>query len=87
MYLWPCEVFKGLKVSVATPGDAVKVMPFPSIKASPLEFSHTEVGMAARPEMTLCMIQIRVNSDPATWLPEILTVAEMGTEGTAGKMV
>ena len=69
-------------------GGVAIVMSFPGITGSlPSAFIHIAVGMAARPEISSDTVQVRVNSDPATLLPELLTVAEMGSEGTADNMV
>ena len=92
LYILSCEVLKGLKVSIVTAslslGASVAIVMFPPvIIGSPLALSHIAVGMLVRPEMVSLMTQVRVNSDPATLLPELLTVAEMGSEGTAGNMV
>ena len=46
---------------------------------SPSALSHLTVGMLVRPEMVSVTTQVRVNSDPATLLPELLTIAEMGS--------
>ena len=49
--------------------------------------SHIAVDMLVRPEITSDITQVRLNSDPATLLPDLLTMAVMGSEGTAGHMV
>ena len=67
-------------------GGVAIVMSFPGTTGPPLEFNHITVGMATRPEISLDTVQVRVNSDPATLLPELLTVAEMGSEGTANNI-
>ena len=92
LYALLCETLKGLKVRVVTAslllsvGVAI-VMSLPVTMIPPLALSHLAVGMLVRPEMVSVTTQVRVNSDPATLLPELLTVAEMGSEGTAGNMV
>lgn len=42
--------------------------------------------MSAKPEMVSDITQLRVNSNPATALPELLIVAEMRFEGTEHKI-
>ena len=46
------------------------------------ESSHAAVGMLVRPEMISDTVQVRLNSDPATGLPDWLIVAEMAFSGT-----
>ena len=41
------------------------------------ESNHAAVGMSVRPEMTSDTVQVRLNSDPATGLPDWLMVTEM----------
>ena len=92
VYTISCEVFRGLKVNVVMAtlslgGGVAMVMSFPGITDPPSRFSQNAVGMATSPEISSDTVQVRVNSDPATLLPELLTVAEMGSEGTAESMV
>ena len=92
VYSPSCEVFRGLKVNVVMAtlslgGGVAMVMSFTGITGSSSRVNHIAVGMAKRPEISSDMVQVRVNSDPAASLPELLTVAEMGSEGTAGNMV
>ena len=47
------------------------------------EFSHVAVGMLVRPEMTSDTVQVRLNSDPVTGLPDWLMETEMAFSGTA----
>ena len=46
------------------------------------ESSHAAVGMSVRPEMTSDTVQVRLNSDPATGLPDWLMETEMTLSGT-----
>ena len=46
------------------------------------ESSHAAVGMLVRPEMTSDTVQVRLNSDPATGLPDWLMETEMAFSGT-----
>ena len=46
------------------------------------ESSHAAVGMSVRPGMTSDTMQVRLNSDPATGLPDRLMVTEMAFSGT-----
>ena len=46
------------------------------------ESSHVAVGMVVRPEMTSDTVQVRLNSDPATGLPDWLMEAEIVSSGT-----
>ena len=96
MYRPSCVVFKGLKVRMDTatlsPGGGVAmVMPSPGTTGVPDAFneasSHIAMDMLVRPEIASDVTQVRVNSDPATVLPDLLTAAVMGSAGTAGHMV
>ena len=92
VYTLSCEVFRGLKVNVVMAalslGDGVAmVMSLPGITGPSSTLNHIAVGMAIRPEISSDMVQVRVNSDPAILLPELLTAAEMGSGGTADNMV
>ena len=46
------------------------------------ESSHAAVGMLVRPEMTSDTVQVRLNSDPATGIPDWLMETEMAFSGT-----
>ena len=90
VYTVSCEVLRGLKVNVVMAtlslgGGAAMVMSLPGITGAPSRLNHIAVGMATRPEISSDIVQVRVKSDPATLLPELLTVAEMGSEGTVGR--
>ena len=89
VYSVSCEVLRGLKVNMelatrSLGGGVAMMMSFPDITGPlPSAFIHIAVGMATRPEISSDTVQVKVYSDPATLLPELLTVAEMGSEGTA----
>ena len=68
-------------------GGVAMVVSFPGSTGSPSGFNHIAVGMATRPVISSDIVQVRMNSDPATLLPELLITAEMGSEGTAGNMI
>ena len=90
LYALPCEVLKGLKVREVTASlplgvGVTIVIPPPVTMTPPVALSHLAVGMLVRPEMVSLTTQVRVNSDPATLLPELLTIVEMGSEGTRGR--
>ena len=67
-------------------GSVAMVMSFPGITGLPSVFNQIAVVMATRPEISSDIVQFKVNSNPATLMPELLIVAEMGSEGTAGHM-
>ena len=54
----------------------------PEVTGSPSAI-HMAVGMLVRPDMASVITQFRVNSDPATGLPERVTLKERGSGGTA----
>ena len=92
VYTPSCKVFRGLKVNAEMAtlllgGGVTMVMSFPGITGSPSEFNHIAVGMATRPDISSEMMQVRVNSDPAILWPDLLTAAEMRSEGTTDNMV
>ena len=92
VYSPSCEVLRGLKVNVVMAtlslgGGVAMVMSLLGITGPPSGFNHIAVGMKARPVMSSDTVQVRINTDPATLLPELLIVAEMGSEGTAVNMV
>ena len=68
-------------------GGVAMVMSLPGSTGPPSGFNHIAVGMKVRPVISSDTVQVRMNSDPATLLPELLIVAEMGSEGTAVNMV
>ena len=82
LYVTALIVLKGLIVSVVSAtispgGGVVMVMSSQVTMTSPSMFIHCAVGLFIRPGIST-MMQVRLNSDPATLLPEVLTVAEMG---------
>ena len=74
VYAMSWEVFKGLKFKIAVAlvslRDVVRVIPFPEVTGSLLIPSHIALGMLVRPGMTSVITQVKVNSDPATMLPD-----------------
>ena len=86
MYTFPCEALRGSKVKVAVAvalsADISMAISPPEVTGSPSAI-HMAVGMLVRPDMTSVILQIRVNSDPATGLPDRVTLAERGFGGTA----
>ena len=46
------------------------------------ESSHAAVGMSVKPEMASDTVQVRLNSDPATGLPDRLMETKMAFSGT-----
>ena len=93
LYVPSCEALRGSKVNTDTATspvlDVAMVMPLPEVTGTPVSVmsSHIALGVSVRPERVSDIIHFRMNSDPATVLPVVLTVAVMESEGTADNRI
>ena len=77
------EVRTGSKVNTATAIPSVLVTLTAPGTTSPSALIHMTSGMSVRPGISSDTTQVRLNSDPATRLPDILMSVEMARVGTA----
>ena len=84
VHVYPPEyqVRTGSKVNTATAIPSVLVTLTAPGTTSPSALIHLISGMSVRPEISSDIIQVRLNSDPATRLPDILMSVEMAGDGT-----
>ena len=82
MHLYCCckDVLSGLNRKTAV--ETLSLLETVIGKGILFESSHVAVGMVVRPEMTSDTVQVRLNSDPATGLPDRLMVTEIVFSGT-----
>ena len=83
-HLYRCckDVLSGLKRKIAEETLSLLETVISCVMTMLLESSHAAVGMLVRPEMSSDTVQVRLNSDPATGLPDWLMEAEMTFSGT-----
>ena len=81
-HLYRCckDVLSGLNCKIAV--ETLSLLETVAGKGMLFESSHAAVGMLVRPEMTSDTVQVRLNSDPATGLPDRLIEAEITFSGT-----
>ena len=83
-HLYRCckDVLSGLNCKIAVETLSLLETVVSCVMTMLFESSHAAVGMSVRPEMTSDRVQIRLNSDPATGLPDRLMEIEMAFSGT-----
>ena len=81
-HLYRCckDVLSGLNRKIAV--ETLSLLETVAGKGMLFESCHAAVGMLIRPEMTSDTVQVRLNSDPATGLPDRLMETEMAFSGT-----
>ena len=81
-HLYRCckDVLSGLNHKIAE--ETLLLLETVAGKGMLFESSHAAIGMLVRPEMTSDTVQVRLNSDPATGIPDWLMVTEMTFSGT-----
>ena len=82
-HLYRCckDVLSGLNCKIAV--ETLSLLETFAGKGMLFESSHAAVGMLVRPEMTSDTAQVRLNSVPASGIPDWLMVTEMGLSGTS----
>ena len=79
------EVRTGLKFNTATAIPSALVTLTVPGNASPVSLTHMTSGMSVRPGISSDTTQVRLNSDAATRLPDVLMLVKMAGVGTATK--